>query len=83
METAGSFCFFFLFRLNNSALQLSLPADANYCTECTGYSFAIIAPSKQYYFLKNIHIAELFIHIVRHVTGNDKDYLRKIPRVVW
>jgi hypothetical protein len=20
---------------------------------------------------------------VRHVTGNDKDYLRKIPRVVW
>jgi hypothetical protein len=21
--------------------------------------------------------------IVRHVTGNDKDYLRKIPRVVW
>ncbi len=23
------------------------------------------------------------IAIVRHVTGNDKDYLRKIPRVVW
>ncbi len=23
------------------------------------------------------------ISIVRHVTGNDKDYLRKIPRVVW
>ncbi len=21
--------------------------------------------------------------VVRHVTGNDKDYLRKIPRVVW
>ncbi len=21
--------------------------------------------------------------LVRHVTGNDKDYLRKIPRVVW
>ncbi len=20
---------------------------------------------------------------VRHVTGNDEDYLRKIPRVVW
>jgi hypothetical protein len=23
------------------------------------------------------------ILVVRHVTGNDKDYLRKIPRVVW
>ncbi len=23
------------------------------------------------------------LHTVRHVTGNDKDYLRKIPRVVW
>ncbi len=23
------------------------------------------------------------IGFVRHVTGNDKDYLRKIPRVVW
>jgi hypothetical protein len=23
------------------------------------------------------------INIVRHVTGWDKDYLRKIPRVVW
>jgi hypothetical protein len=23
------------------------------------------------------------IPLVRHVTGNDKDYLRKIPRVVW
>jgi hypothetical protein len=23
------------------------------------------------------------ITYVRHVTGNDKDYLRKIPRVVW
>jgi hypothetical protein len=23
------------------------------------------------------------IQSVRHVTGNDKDYLRKIPRVVW
>ncbi len=22
-------------------------------------------------------------YVVRHVTGNDKDYLRKIPRVVW
>jgi hypothetical protein len=22
-------------------------------------------------------------NLVRHVTGNDKDYLRKIPRVVW
>jgi hypothetical protein len=21
--------------------------------------------------------------VVRHVTGNDEDYLRKIPRVVW
>ncbi len=24
-----------------------------------------------------------YIDVVRHVTGNDKDYLRKIPRVVW
>jgi hypothetical protein len=24
-----------------------------------------------------------YIKVVRHVTGNDKDYLRKIPRVVW
>ncbi len=24
-----------------------------------------------------------YINGVRHVTGNDKDYLRKIPRVVW
>jgi len=23
------------------------------------------------------------IETVRHVTGNDKDYLRLIPRVVW
>jgi hypothetical protein len=23
------------------------------------------------------------VPVVRHVTGNDKDYLRKIPRVVW
>ncbi len=29
----------------------------------------------KYYFLIAI--------CVRHVTGNDKDYLRKIPRVVW
>ncbi len=21
--------------------------------------------------------------VVRHVTGNDKDFLRQIPRVVW
>ncbi len=59
METAGSFCFFFLFRLNNSALQLSLPADANYCTECTGYSFAIMLLPNSIVFYKNIHIAEL------------------------
>jgi hypothetical protein len=26
---------------------------------------------------------EFAILSVRHVTGNDKDYLRKIPRVVW
>ncbi len=25
----------------------------------------------------------LLVGTVRHVTGNDKDYLRKIPRVVW
>jgi hypothetical protein len=25
----------------------------------------------------------IFLQYVRHVTGNDKDYLRKIPRVVW
>ncbi len=24
----------------------------------------------------------IFMNIVRHVTGNDEDYLRKIPRVV-
>ncbi len=24
-----------------------------------------------------------YISPVRHVTGNDKDYLRIIPRVVW
>jgi hypothetical protein len=30
-------------------------------------------------------VANMSLHIttVRHVTGNDKDYLRKIPRVVW
>ena len=22
-------------------------------------------------------------NVVQHVTGNDKDFLRKIPRVVW
>jgi hypothetical protein len=33
-----------------------------------------------------LHIYSNIIHlgmVVRHVTGNDKDYLRKIPRVVW
>ncbi len=34
------------------------------------------------------HFADFFgndfaVEIVRHVTGNDKDCLRKIPRVVW
>ncbi len=32
------------------------------------------------------NIFYIFCHCiasVRHVTGNDKDYLRKIPRVVW
>ena len=29
------------------------------------------------------HAQNLHIHIVRHVTGNDEDYLRLIPRVVW
>ncbi len=29
------------------------------------------------------NLRELGKSIVRHVTGNDKDYLRKIPRVVW
>ncbi len=29
-------------------------------------------------------VITIFTYIsVRHVTGNDKDYLRKIPRVVW
>jgi hypothetical protein len=28
-------------------------------------------------------IGQLKLLPVRHVTGNDKDYLRKIPRVVW
>ncbi len=27
--------------------------------------------------------SRVIINTVRHVTGNDKDYLRKIPRVVW
>jgi hypothetical protein len=26
---------------------------------------------------------DFFFTLVRHVTGWDKDYLRKIPRVVW
>ncbi len=25
----------------------------------------------------------VYTKVVQHVTGNDKDYLRKIPRVVW
>ncbi len=28
------------------------------------------------------HHAHVYLHYVRHVTGNDQDYLRKIPRVV-
>jgi hypothetical protein len=30
----------------------------------------------------NLGIISLHILTVRHVTGNDQDYLRKIPRVV-
>ncbi len=38
--------------------------------------------------VKNSKKSKLFYPIistrsVRHVTGNDEDYLRKIPRVVW
>ncbi len=29
-----------------------------------------------------LHIFEHKLYIVRHVTGNDQDYLRKIPRAV-
>ncbi len=32
---------------------------------------------------KILTVLYVFIPFVRHVTGNDKDYLRKIPRVVW
>ncbi len=31
----------------------------------------------------NIKDTLLATAYVRHVTGNDEDYLRKIPRVVW
>ena len=33
--------------------------------------------------LAQFHTLEPIVSTVRHVTGNDKDYLRKIPRVVW
>ncbi len=33
--------------------------------------------------LAQFHTLEPIVLTVRHVTGNDKDYLRKIPRVVW
>ena len=32
--------------------------------------------------LAQFHTLEPIVWTVRHVTGNDKDYLRKIPRVV-
>ena len=32
--------------------------------------------------LAQFHTLEPIVSTVRHVTGNDKDYLRKIPRVV-
>ncbi len=42
-------------------------------------------PKKMYPLLPNNNLRNPFptLSIVRHVTGNDKDYLRKIPRVVW
>jgi hypothetical protein len=38
--------------------------------------------TKDEIFVKAVKDAERSILVVRHVTGNDKDYLRKIPRVV-
>ena len=37
----------------------------------------------RYLLLAQFHTLEPIVSTVRHVTGNDEDYLRKIPRVVW
>ncbi len=38
---------------------------------------------EQMWHIKTVFKVKIQTHFVRHVTGNDKDYLRKIPRVVW
>ena len=54
-----------------------LSVSFSYLRSAAGVSFDIKKACRKPYTL------HLLSGSVRHVTGNDKDYLRKIPRVVW
>ncbi len=58
---------FFLFRGNTVHRQCVF--------FCFLASFCVIGTDDVY--------RKVITSVVRHVTGNDKDYLRLIPRVVW
>ncbi len=71
----------FLWKIQKSILASKCPITApkirTYNTNTNTNTNNLFPPLPTWYNKKHN------MNSVRHVTGNDKDYLRKIPRVVW